>query len=115
MIGRCTSRNGPTPMNQISVATISAIAALVAMVLTQGCQPPRISPTGRRCCSDEQIGRADAEHHERMAVEPIAAAGPSASAPDIRARSACRCRRCRAGRDCRRWRDASAWVRRQKS
>ena len=39
------------PMNQISAATISAIATLVAMVLIQGRQPPRIRPTGSRCCS----------------------------------------------------------------
>ena len=40
-----------TPISQISTATIAAIARLVAMVLSQGRQPPRISPTGSRCCS----------------------------------------------------------------
>ena len=40
------------PMNQINVATMAAIARLVAMVLIHGVQPlPRIRPTGSRCCS----------------------------------------------------------------
>ena len=51
VIGRCTSRNALMPMSQISAATMTAIARLVAMVLTQGCQPSRIRPTGSRCCS----------------------------------------------------------------
>ena len=42
MIGICTARNGPIPTSQIIPATTSAIAALVAMVLTQGRQPSRI-------------------------------------------------------------------------
>ena len=51
MIGRCTSTNALTPISQISTATIVAIARLVDMVLSQGTQPPRISPTGSRCCN----------------------------------------------------------------
>ena len=50
MIGRCTSRNGTMPTAQIMPAATSAMARLVAMVLSQGRQPPRIRPTGRRCC-----------------------------------------------------------------
>ena len=33
-----------------SLRMTPAMAALVAMVLSQGCQPRRIRPTGSRCC-----------------------------------------------------------------
>ena len=36
------------PTNQITTAITAAIAALVAMVLSQGCQPPRKKPIGSR-------------------------------------------------------------------
>ena len=38
------------PTGQIIVATTAAIATLVAMVLSQGFHPLRMSPTGSRCC-----------------------------------------------------------------
>ena len=38
------------PTNQINVATTTATAKLVAIVLSQGCQPPRNMPIGSRCC-----------------------------------------------------------------
>src|SRR4051812_30103388 len=37
------------PMSRIKPAAITAIAKFVAMVLSQGCQPLRNSPTGSRC------------------------------------------------------------------
>ena len=78
MIGRCTSRKAPMPISQISTPAISAIAGIGApCVLSHGRQPARIRPTGSRCCSDEQIGRPDAEHHQRMAVQPILQAAPA--------------------------------------
>ena len=49
VIRKCTSRNGPTPTHQIRTATTSAIAKLVALVLSQGPQPPpRNIPTDSR-------------------------------------------------------------------
>ena len=37
------------PISHISVATMIAMARLVPIVLTQGCQPLRIKPNGSRC------------------------------------------------------------------
>jgi hypothetical protein len=37
------------PTSQTSVPTTNAIAELVAIVLSQGCHPACISPTGKRC------------------------------------------------------------------
>ena len=51
VIGSCTSRTALMPMNQISTAVTAAIARLVAMVLSQGCQPSRIRFSGIRCCT----------------------------------------------------------------
>ena len=45
-MGRCTSRNGPMPINQINVVAATAIAKLVAIALIQARQPPRIEPIG---------------------------------------------------------------------
>ena len=38
-------------MSHTIAATIAAIARLVAIVLSQGCQPLRMRPTGSRCCT----------------------------------------------------------------
>jgi hypothetical protein len=58
-------------------ATMTAIARLVAMVLAQGCQPLRMKPTGSRCCKQKQIGRADPEHDQRVAVKAVFQATPA--------------------------------------
>jgi hypothetical protein len=42
-MGRCTSRNGPIPINQISVVAATAIAKFA---LIEARQPPRIEPIG---------------------------------------------------------------------
>ena len=67
---------------------MSAIAQLVAMALNQACQPPAHRADRQPVLQDEQIGRAEAEHDDRVAVEPIAEAGAIATAPGIRAPSA---------------------------
>ena len=71
VIGRCTSRNGPTPTSQISSAATKAMATLVAIVLAHGCQPLRINPDGQSLPQDEVVRGTDAEHHQRIAVKPI--------------------------------------------
>ena len=48
MIGTCTVRNEATPTSHIITANTAAIAALVAMVLSHGCQPARIKVNGSR-------------------------------------------------------------------
>ena len=100
MIGRCTSRNG-TDTDQPhqrgddhrdrSIGHHGAEPRLPALAHQADRQP---------VLHQEQIGRADPEHDARDGGKGGSAAGPSATAPDIRARSVCRCRRCRDGRDC---------------
>ena len=45
-MGKCTSRNGPIPIDQISAVAATAIPKLVAIALVQACQPPRSEPMG---------------------------------------------------------------------
>ena len=45
-MGKCTSRNGPIPINQISAVAATAIPKLVAITLVQAYQPPRIELIG---------------------------------------------------------------------
>ncbi len=45
-MGKCTSRNGPMPINQIRAVAATAISKLVAIALVQACQPPRSEPIG---------------------------------------------------------------------
>ena len=56
-------------MNQISAAAAAAMARLVAMVLSQGTQPPAHQADRQSVLQEEQIGRADAEHDERVTIE----------------------------------------------
>ena len=69
------------PMNQVSVATMTAIARLVAIVLAQGCQPLRMRPTGSLCCNEKQIGRSDPEHDQRVAVKTVFQTAPPRKGP----------------------------------
>ena len=79
-IGRCTSRNGLRPTSQIKPADDARRSpTLVAMVLTHGRQPLAHQADRQAVLQEEQIGRAEAEHDERMAVERDSAAGARAS------------------------------------
>ena len=53
-IGRCTKRSSFEFDKPRHAASNNAIAKVVAMVLAQGCQPLRISPIGRRCCTKKR-------------------------------------------------------------
>ena len=64
------------PINQVSVATMTAIARLVAIVLAQGCHPLRMRPTGQPLLQQKQIGRPDPEHDQRVAVKTVFQAAP---------------------------------------
>ena len=53
------------------------MAALVAMVLTQGCQPAAHDTDRQPVLHEKQVGRAQAEHDERVAIEAIAELPPA--------------------------------------
>ena len=77
MIGRCTSRKAPTPISQISTRDDERDRGIGP----HGAEPR--PPAGAHQADrqpvlhEEQIGRADAEHHRRMAIEPVAQPAPA--------------------------------------
>ena len=68
------------PMNQISAPAISAMARLVAIVLSPRLPAAAHQSDRQSVLQDEQIGRADAEHHQRVPVQAIAQPAPDRAA-----------------------------------
>src|SRR5216683_3215516 len=75
-IGRCTSRNGPTPTNHITMATRAAIAAFVAMVLSQSWQPAHHADR-QPVPKNEQISGTKAEHDNGVPIQVISKPTPA--------------------------------------
>jgi len=58
-------------------ATTAAMPALVAIVLSQGCQPLRIRPTGQAMLHEKTDRPGRCEHNDRVPVHAVAKAAPS--------------------------------------
>ena len=65
-----------TPTSHIVPTMRAAMAALVAMVLSQGCQPLAHQADRQAMLQDEQIGGADAEHARSDAGRADSASRP---------------------------------------